>query len=107
MIADLPSRFAGLRVAYDADRGERLRGALHPSGCPSGICRYCGKHWRYWAGSKLDGHAQCTVSAAFKQRLAALLLDSPVSFQVVAGALGVSQSTVRAWFAWARVRRTA
>ncbi len=107
MIAELPSSFANLRVMYDTDRGERLRDARHPRVCPAGICRYCGKHWRHWAGSKLDGHAQCMVSFSFKQHLAALLFNSTVSFQVVADALGVSQSTIRAWFVWARMRRIA
>ena len=107
MTTDFSSKLVDLRTVYDADRDDRMRNALHPSECPAGICRYCGKHWRHWAGSKLDGHAQCMVSFSFKQHLAALLFNSTVSFQVVADALGVSQSTVRAWFAWSQMRRTA
>jgi hypothetical protein len=61
-------------------------------------CRYCGKHWCRWAGSKLDGHAACIVTDDFKRQLAALLRHSPdVTYQAVANAIGVSLAVVRAW----------
>jgi hypothetical protein len=103
---NLPAALTELRAAYDADHAECQRVARLPSKAPPTTCRYCGKHWRYWQGSKLDGHAQCTVSGEFKRYMSVLLGSPQVTYQIVAGALGVSVSTVHAWFVAARLRRT-
>ena len=74
--------------------------ALWCSGYPGAepnTCRYCGRHWRQWAGSKLDGHAACIVTEDFKQRLVALLQSSTVTYQAIADAIGVTPSVVRSW----------
>lgn len=75
--------------------------ALWCSGYPGAepdMCRYCGKHWRQWAGSKLDGHAACIVTPEFKRRLADLLRSSPgVTYASVAVAIGVTTAVVRSW----------
>jgi hypothetical protein len=67
-------------------------------GAEPNTCRYCGKHWRQWAGSKLDGHAACIVTEDFKQRLAELFRASPgMTYTAVASAIGVSPSVLRSW----------
>ena len=66
-------------------------------GAEPNTCRYCGKHWRQWAGSKLDGHAACIVTEDFKQQLAELLRSSTVTYAAVASAIGVTSSVVRSW----------
>jgi len=68
----------------------------HP-GIPPNTCRYCARHWRQWAGSKLDGHAACIVTPDFKQRLIEILRSPAVTFQAVASVIGVSTSIVRSW----------
>lgn len=71
--------------------------AGHPGADPD-TCRYCGKRWRPWAGSKLDGHAACVVTEDFKQQLAEVLRSSPtMTYVALAKALGVTPGMVRAW----------
>ena len=70
--------------------------ADHPSAKPN-TCRYCGKHWRRWTGSKLDGHSACIVTDDFKQKLSEILCSPTVSYQVIADALGVTPAVVRSW----------
>ena len=103
---NLPAALTELRAAYDADHAECQRAARLPSKTPPTTCRYCGKYWRYWQGSKLEGHAQCMVSDEFKRYMSVLLGSPHVTYQIIADALGVSVSTVRAWFVAARLRRT-
>jgi hypothetical protein len=64
-------------------------------GAEPNTCRYCGRYWRRWAGSKLDGHAACIVTDDFKKHLA-VLLRSP-TYQAIADAIGVSPAVVRSW----------
>lgn len=67
-------------------------------GAEPNTCRYCGKHWRQWAGSKLDGHAACIVPDDFKKRLIVLLRSSPeVTYGAIADAIGVTIAVVRSW----------
>lgn len=70
--------------------------ADHPGAEPN-TCRYCGKHWRRWMGSKLDGHAACIVTEDFKHRLRDLLRSSTVTYQMIADAIGTTPSVVRSW----------
>lgn len=77
---------------------QRARWCADDPGAESNTCRYCGRHWRRWRGSKLDGHAACIVTEDFKQRLVDLLHASPkVTYAMIAGALGVSPAVVRSW----------
>jgi hypothetical protein len=75
--------------------------ALWCSGYPGAepnTCRYCGRHWRQWFGSKLDGHAACIVTSDFKLRLAEILRSSPgVTYATIASAIGVTPAVVRSW----------
>jgi hypothetical protein len=76
---------------------QRARWRADDPGADLNTCRYCGRHWRRWAGSKLDGHAACIVTEDFKQRLAALLRSPTVTYQAIAAAIGVTPSVVRSW----------
>ena len=66
-------------------------------GAEPNTCRYCGRHWRQWAGSKLDGHAACIVTEDFKQRLVDLLRSPMVTYQAISNAIGVTPAVVRSW----------
>lgn len=92
---------AALREAYRLSNlvaSQRARWCADDPGAEPNTCRYCGRYWRRWLGSTLDGHAACVVTADFKQRLAALLRSSPrMTYAVIAGAIGVSPSVVRSW----------
>lgn len=68
----------------------------HPGAEPN-TCRYCGRHWRQWAGSKLDGHAACIVTEDFKQHLMVLLRAPEVTYAAIANVIGVTPSVVRSW----------
>ena len=76
---------------------QRARWCAGYPGAEPDICRYCGRHWRQWPGSKLDGHAACIVTPDFKQRLAELLSAPEVTYKMVADAIGVTPSVVRSW----------
>lgn len=113
-----------IRIAYVLDREDRDAVAMSradldrdepPGPCtpspdvsspgapsiPSRSCRYCGKHRGSWAGSRLDGHALCVVGDEFKvfvgQQMRA---HCRLTYAVVAQAVGVSHSVVRAWYRW-------
>lgn len=61
-------------------------------------CRYCGKHWRRWTGSILDGHAKCMVTPEFKRAVkVAMERDVMLTYLLVGKALNVSPSIVRSW----------
>jgi len=64
---------------------------------PRDTCRYCGRFWRPWNGSKLDGHAKCMVDESFRFALRTVFIDPRMTYQEVAKALGVTPSVVRAW----------
>lgn len=92
---------AALRDAFrfsNMDASQRARWCRDYPGAEPNTCRYCGKHWRQWTGSKLDGHAACVVTKDFKQQLAEVLRSSPgVTYQAIADAIGVTPSVVRSW----------
>lgn len=65
-----------LRDAYRHSNmvaSQRARWCSGYPGAEPNTCRYCGRHWRQWTGSKLDGHAACIVTEDFKLRVAELL----------------------------------
>lgn len=91
---------SSLHVAYQHARNEaarRARWEADDPGATPNTCRYCGRSWRKWAGSKLDGHAACIVPDDFKRALTAMLRGSTVTYQQVATVIGVSSSIVRSW----------
>lgn len=93
MMAELEA----IKAAFARARSEALAAAL-VSSPPPNECRYCGKHWRQWVGSKLDGHSKCIVPAWFKRELQTLFAAIPaLSYQQVATALGVSLAVMRSW----------
>lgn len=83
--------------AFTVARSEALHHAKHRWECPPGVCRFCGERWIPWSGTKLDGHAKCIVTPAFKKLLGAYM-DLPwVTYKMVGDRLGVSPSVVRSW----------
>jgi hypothetical protein len=77
---------------------QRARWCDGDPGADPDTCRYCGRRWLKYAGTKLDGHAACVVTNDFKDQLAALLRSSPeITFAKAAAAIGVTQAVVRAW----------
>ncbi len=108
-----------IEIAYAIDRAERdgvaaLRADLdrdvppgpldpHPdaSPIPGQSCRYCGRRHTPWFGSRLDGHALCVVSDGFKEFVGQQMrAHHRLTYAVVARAVGVTDSVVRAWFRW-------
>ena len=91
---------AALRDAFRTSNMIASQRALWCSGYPGAepnTCRYCGRHWRQWVGSKLDGHAACIVTSDFKQRLVVILRSPEVTYKDVAEAIGVTPAVVRSW----------
>jgi len=94
---DAPALRSAFRLSNLA-ASQRARWCADDPGAEPNTCRYCGRHWRRWSGSKLDGHAACIVTEDFKRRLAELLLSTPVlTYAALAEAIGVSPSVVRSW----------
>lgn len=95
-VFDVPA----LRDAFHIARMIASQGACwsadDPGAAPN-TCRYCGKHWRRWAGSKLDGHSACIVTADFKKHLGDLLRSSTVTYRAIADTIGVTEAVVRSW----------
>lgn len=87
-----------ISVAFRDARATALeRAPIPPAG--ENVCRYCGAYWRRWDRSILDGHAQCIVTPEFRAWLRVILNDHPrVSYRDVAAKLGVSATTVSAWY---------
>ena len=89
-----------LRDAFRFSNMSASQRALWCSGYPGAepnTCRYCGRHWRQWAGSKLDGHAACIVTKDFKQHLIELLRSPEVTYASIANVIGVTPAVVRSW----------
>lgn len=89
-----------LRYEFQRDRmivSQRASWDASDPGAPPNTCRYCGRHWRRWAGSQLDGHAACIVTSEFKLRVGEILRSPLVSYEVVASAIGVTPAVVRSW----------
>jgi hypothetical protein len=77
---------------------QRARWCADYPGAEPNTCRYCGRHWRQWTGSKLDGHAACIVTEDFKQQLGEILRSSPLmTYMAIAEAIGVTPAVVRSW----------
>lgn len=91
--ADLRDKFHGARMLVS----QRARWDVSDPGAPADTCRYCGKYWRQWTGSKLDGHAACIVTPDFKRHVGELLRDPHVSYSAIGNAIGVTPSVVRSW----------
>lgn len=83
--------------SFKAARAARIA-AAEPYDPKRTTCRYCGKHWRKWHGSVLDGHAKCIVTGEFKQSVKRVLERDPtITYERVAAALGLTPAIVRAW----------
>lgn len=67
--------------------------------CGPDLCRYCGRWWRKWPGSILDGHAQCMVTEEFKLLAHEVYREPTISVQEMADAIGVGTGVIRAWCA--------
>lgn len=87
-----------LHDAYVAARTETNATAALRSDVDA-TCRYCGKYWCKWPGSKLDGHAQCVVTPAFKQLACSIYRDPTITTRDMANALGVTEAVIRSWCA--------
>lgn len=85
-----------LRLAYGDARAVWL--ANHPP-MPEGRCRYCGDLWKPWPGSSADGHVKCMVPLSFKRHLVGEMKNPRLTYEVIAGALGVTVAMLRAWYA--------
>jgi hypothetical protein len=86
-----------LPAASAADRAARAA-AVTIDKPGSRRCRYCGGSWQRNAGSRLDGHAACIVSEAFKAEVAALYRRDPlVTLGTLASACGVPRSVITEW----------
>jgi hypothetical protein len=83
----------------DALRAEvARRRAAYPE-IADGVCRFCGKPWPKWLGSKMDGHAACAVSPDFMRQVVAFSDEHySVSLTTIASRLGVGDGVVRAWW---------
>lgn len=87
-----------LQREYSAARKRVSKSAKYAADrVPPDTCRYCGRMWKLWAGSKLDGHAACIVDERFKYLARTALVDPRVTYNDVALAIGVSPSVVRSW----------
>lgn len=65
---------------------------------PAKTCRYCGRPWNVWAGSKADGHSKCMVTERFKRELkTAYERDPTKTVAHFAALLGVTTSVLRSW----------
>lgn len=94
----MTAQLADLREMFDRARIEAAFCARPIESTPPNTCRYCGKFWRKWAGSKLDGHSKCIVLPWFAAQLRLFYAANPaLTYEAVAVALGVSLSVLRSW----------
>jgi len=95
------ARIADLTERYHAERSRVVSAAMMSS--PTGrqdACRYCGRKWTQWVGSKVDGHVQCLVGPEFKLLVREVWNSDPmITSDGIANALGVTTAVVRAWVA--------
>lgn len=95
-LVELQSEFRHARRR--ADRTAKFRPADEKGNrCPPLTCRYCGRFWKQWHSSQLDGHAACIVDERFKHMVKLVLVDPRRTYQDIALAIGVSASVVRSW----------
>ena len=93
------ARIRDLTERYHAERSRVVSTAMLST--PTGrqdACRYCGRKWTQWVGSKVDGHVQCLVSPEFKRLVREVWNSDPlITSNRIADALGVTVSVIRAW----------
>ena len=91
---------AALRDAFRISNmvaSQRARWCDGDPGAEPNTCRYCGRHWMKYAGTKLDGHAACIVTEDFKREITEILRSPSVTYRQLAEAIGVTASVVRSW----------
>lgn len=90
---------AEIRDRFRSERSSQSRCAKWCADHPAypDLCRFCGRRWIKWAGSKLDGHAKCIVGDDFKAWLRDQLRDPRLTYVAVADACDVSPAIVRSW----------
>lgn len=90
---------ADLRVEFVEARAFAVTNAKHTaSACPPDTCRYCGKRWLKFAGSKLDGHGACYVTLEFRATVERVWRADPrLTVAHIATALDVPNSWVAIW----------
>lgn len=88
-----------LHDEYKASRARQNAKAKFPSETAAGAdtCRYCGRFWRKWTGSKLDGHAKCLVDERFRFLMRTCTVNPQLSYDKIGQRLGVTVSVVRCW----------
>ena len=87
-----------LRDEYYAARARTARKAKYAAddpGMPLDTCRYCGRFWKRWAGSKLDGHAKCLVDERFRFLMRTCTVNPQLTYEKIGDAIGVTISVVR------------
>lgn len=93
MLAEIRERFHHERMVTS----QRAKWRADYPGAELNTCRFCGKHWRKWAGSKLDGHAKCIVGEDFKRWLGELAGDPMITYSLIGEACGVTISVAQSW----------
>ncbi len=84
-----------LRARKEADAGAKYL-ALE---APHRRCRYCGKFWIMWPGSRLDGHVRCAVTPTFMYLVRDFFRrHTTTTYAVVANKLDVGFGAVTAWW---------
>lgn len=103
------SRLAVLTERYHAERARVESTAMFATPTQrQDACRYCGKQWFRWVGSKMDGHVQCLVGAEFKSLVRETWHSGPrITLRAIAARLGVTTAIVRAWVTCAILEATA
>jgi hypothetical protein len=88
----LPAAFLAAR---DSARQSAAYGSAEP---PRNTCRYCGKFWKPWPGSRLDGHSRCIVPRSFQDEIAVLWRSgAQITLPQIAALCGVTFAVARAW----------
>lgn len=94
-----------LPAAYATARAEAIATAQPVT---PGLCRYCGRPWAPPVGTRLDGHALCSITPEFREALSALYRSSPaIRREHIAAQLDVPVSIVVAWLKPRTVERGA
>jgi len=87
-----------LLTAYRVERVRTDLAAQMSESVHMGPCRYCGRHWRRWTGTNLDGHARCVVGDGFKAQLLAVYESDPrLGLVRLAALFECTTSVIRAW----------
>lgn len=90
--------FEALVREFSRARSAAMREAVYAGvEVPPETCRYCGRYWKQWPGSKLDGHSKCVITDDFKHLVRDFVNRPEITYAMVGAALGVSPSVVRSW----------